>query len=63
MDAVAVLTERILNLRRHLIKNKKDQEKKKVMSYLLPRRTKYMKYLYKTDYELYRHVCKEMRRF
>lgn len=55
---IGCLTEKILNLRAHIIQKYKDQPKKRTMSILLARRQKLMKYLYKTDFELYKHTCK-----
>ncbi|VWU48606.1 mitochondrial ribosomal protein S15 precursor, putative [Hepatocystis sp. ex Piliocolobus tephrosceles] len=54
---IGCLTEKILNLRAHLIQKFKDHPKKRTMSILLARRQKLMKYLYKTDFELYKHTC------
>lgn len=54
---IGCLTEKILNLRAHIIQKCKDHPKKKTMSILLARRQKLMKYLYKTDFEMYKHTC------
>ncbi|CAA9990712.1 ribosomal protein S15, mitochondrial precursor, putative [Plasmodium knowlesi strain H] len=54
---IGCLTEKILNLRAHLILRCKDHPKKRTMSIWLARRQKLMKYLYKTDFELYKHTC------
>lgn len=54
---IGCLTEKILNLRAHIIQKYKDQPRKRTMSILLARRQKLMKYLYKTDFELYKHTC------
>ncbi|CRH02358.1 mitochondrial ribosomal protein S15 precursor, putative [Plasmodium relictum] len=54
---IGCLTEKILNLRAHLIQRCKDHPKKRTMSILLARRQKLMKYLYKTDFDLYKHTC------
>ncbi|ETW34979.1 ribosomal protein S15 [Plasmodium falciparum Tanzania (2000708)] len=54
---IGCLTEKILNLRAHIIQRCKDHSKKRTMSILLARRQKLMKYLYKTDFELYKHTC------
>jgi len=55
--AIATLTEKILNLRAHLLRMPKSASPKKVMSIRLSRRNRLMKALYKSDYKLYKHVC------
>mmetsp|Transcript_124241 Transcript_124241/g.264832 ORF Transcript_124241/g.264832 Transcript_124241/m.264832 type:complete len:341 (-) Transcript_124241:19-1041(-) len=60
---IACLTEKILRLRAHLLRNPKGpghQVAKRSMSMYLTRRVKTMKSLYRADYVLYRHVCSEL---
>merc|ERR1719277_229354 len=60
---IACLTEKILRLRAHLLRNPQGpghQQSKRSMSMYLTRRQKAMKSLYKSDYVLYRHVCTEL---
>uniref|UniRef100_A0A0G4HHR3 Ribosomal protein S15 n=1 Tax=Chromera velia CCMP2878 TaxID=1169474 RepID=A0A0G4HHR3_9ALVE len=58
---IAVYTEQILNLRRHMLQHKRDHEKKMVMTLMLNKRQRAMKALYTNDFELYKHVCKELK--
>ncbi|PFH34918.1 putative 30S ribosomal protein S15 [Besnoitia besnoiti] len=58
---LACLTEKILNVRAHLLKFFRDQQKKKVLSIWISRRHRLMKYLYRVDYDLYKHVCQQLR--
>lgn len=60
--AVACLTEKILNARQHLLRHRKDQAKKRVLSIWISRRHRVMKYLYRTDYDLYKLTCKTLRK-
>ena len=57
---IGILTEKILNLRAHLIKMNKDTHSKRRMAIYLGRRTRLMKKLYATDFPLYQFVCKEL---
>jgi len=60
---MAVLTERILRLRAHLLRKPRDgghQEAKQAHGIALSKRLKAMKTLYKTDFTLYKHVCSEL---
>jgi len=60
---IACLTEKILRMRAHLLRNEGGmghQEAKRVMRMYLTRRQRTMKSLYKSDYTLYVHVCKEL---
>jgi len=57
---IAVLTERILNLRAHLLKHYKHHQVKRSMNIMLARRQRIMKHLYKNDFVLYKHVCTEL---
>ncbi|BAM38906.1 ribosomal protein S15, mitochondrial precursor [Theileria orientalis strain Shintoku] len=55
---LACVSEKILNLRAHLIRNPKDNCRKRAMALLLSRRHKLMKRLYNEDFKLYEHCCK-----
>ncbi|CAD7958123.1 unnamed protein product [Amoebophrya sp. A120] len=57
---IACLTEKILNLRAHMIRTRKDSMARRVMTLLLSRRMKVMKALYKSDFLLYKYVCEEL---
>lgn len=57
---MACLTEKILNVRAHLLKHVRDQQKKKILSIWLSRRQRIMKYLYRVDYDLYKHACETL---
>eukprot|EP00931_Biecheleriopsis_adriatica_P073390 TRINITY_DN47687_c0_g1_i1.p1 TRINITY_DN47687_c0_g1~~TRINITY_DN47687_c0_g1_i1.p1 ORF type:complete len:325 (-),score=41.77 TRINITY_DN47687_c0_g1_i1:52-1026(-) len=60
---IACLTEKIMRVRAHLLrwdKGPAHQEAKRVMRMYLTRRQRTMKSLYKSDYTLYRHTCKEL---
>ncbi|CAE8711188.1 unnamed protein product [Polarella glacialis] len=60
---IACLTEKIMRLRAHLLRNEagpSHQESKRVMRIYLTRRQRTMKSLYKSDYTLYRHTCTEL---
>mmetsp|Transcript_135746 Transcript_135746/g.307137 ORF Transcript_135746/g.307137 Transcript_135746/m.307137 type:complete len:301 (+) Transcript_135746:19-921(+) len=57
---IAIMTEKILNQRVRLIQHPKDHTAKITMHARLPNRQKAMKYLYKTDFEMYQWVCKEL---
>ncbi|CEM32729.1 unnamed protein product [Vitrella brassicaformis CCMP3155] len=59
--SLCFLTEKILNLRRHIIQNPKDHIKKRSMSKFLNRRARVMKCLYKKDFELYKQVCADLK--
>ncbi|RQX67310.1 putative 30S ribosomal protein S15, partial [Toxoplasma gondii CAST] len=58
---LACLTEKILNVRAHLLRHFRDQQKKKVLSIWLSRRHRVMKYLYRVDFNLYKYVCQQLR--
>eukprot|EP00375_Theileria_parva_P003260 XP_765941.1 40S ribosomal protein S15 [Theileria parva strain Muguga] len=51
------VSEKILNLRSHLIRHPRDNSRKRAMSILLSRRHKLMKKLYQQDFKLYQHTC------
>lgn len=60
---IALLTEKILRVRAHLLKWPKKQGHhvaKKALSVRISLRQRVMKSLYKSDYPLYRHVCTEL---
>lgn len=57
---IATLTEKILRLRAHVIKNPKHSVPKRVLSIVLSRRQKTMKSLYRHDWLLYKWVCEEL---
>ncbi|XP_026193159.1 uncharacterized protein LOC34618639 [Cyclospora cayetanensis] len=58
---IACLTENILNARQHLLKHRRDHSKKRILSIWLARRHRAMKYLYRTDYDLYKLTCQILR--
>lgn len=60
---IAVLTEKLMRLRAHLLRNPNrwgHQMAKISMAVKLAKRQKAMKSLYKHDFVLYQHVCKEL---
>jgi small subunit ribosomal protein S15 len=57
---IAILTEKILNLRAHLIVRPKDQHAKGRMAIFLGARTKVMRKLCSSDFPLYQWTCKEL---
>lgn len=60
---IAVLTEKVMRLRAHLLRNPNrwgHVMAKISMSVKLSKRQKAMKSLYKSDFTLYQHVCKEL---
>lgn len=60
---IAVLTEKILRVRAHLLRNPQGnghQVAKRALSMYLSRRQRSMKSLYKSDFVLYKHLCKEL---
>lgn len=60
---IATLTEKILRLRAHLLRNPHGpahQEAKRAMRIRLTKRLRSMKTLYKCDYTLYKHVCENL---
>eukprot|EP00929_Paragymnodinium_shiwhaense_P010517 TRINITY_DN115228_c0_g1_i1.p2 TRINITY_DN115228_c0_g1~~TRINITY_DN115228_c0_g1_i1.p2 ORF type:complete len:347 (+),score=57.24 TRINITY_DN115228_c0_g1_i1:119-1159(+) len=57
---IAILTEKILRLRAHMLRDSFHQYVRRTMSMLLAKRTTVMKKLYKSDFMLYKHVCKEL---
>jgi len=57
---IAMLTEKILRLRAHLLRYHKHHVVKRSMSIFLARRQRVMRSLYRSDFVLYQHVCKEL---
>lgn len=57
---IAVLTEKILRLRAHMLRHPKHLEPKRPIAIRISDRQRAMKALYKADYPLYRHVCQEL---
>ncbi|AFZ80173.1 40S ribosomal protein S15, putative [Theileria equi strain WA] len=57
------ISEKVLNLRAHLIRHPKDNGRKRAMAILLSKRHRLMKRLYNEDFELYQHVCKVLSKF
>eukprot|EP00388_Colpodella_angusta_P001897 GDKJ01005902.1.p1 GENE.GDKJ01005902.1~~GDKJ01005902.1.p1 ORF type:complete len:298 (-),score=47.67 GDKJ01005902.1:191-1045(-) len=55
------LTEKILNLRRHLIENPRDHMRRVTMMVNLGRRSRIMKAFYQKDFYGYQRVCRELR--
>jgi small subunit ribosomal protein S15 len=58
---IGISTEKILNLRAHLIRMNKDTHAKRRIAIYLGRRTRLMKKLYSTDFPMYEYVCKELK--
>jgi len=57
---IATLTEKILRIRTHLLKEYQDHDVKRTMSICISKRQKAMKVLYRNDFPLYKHVCEEL---
>jgi len=57
---IAILTEKVLNLRAHLIQRPKDNMAKSRMQILLGSRMRAMRKLYSEDFPLYEWTCKEL---
>lgn len=57
---IALLTERIVSLTKHLQSNKKDHSSRLGMLKLVGQRRRLLKYLKKTDFERYTKVIKEL---
>lgn len=57
---IALLTERIISLTKHLQSNKKDHSSRLGMLKLVGQRRSLLKYLKKTDFERYTSVIKEL---
>ena len=57
---IAVLTERILNMRQHLLAHPRDSASKQSIAIALGKRTRAMRILYKANTSLYEWVCGEL---
>jgi small subunit ribosomal protein S15 len=57
---IAVLTERILNIRQHLLNNPRDSSSKQSIAIALGKRTRAMRQLYKVNTPLYEWTCAEL---
>uniref|UniRef100_A0A7S0A0C9 Ribosomal protein S15 n=1 Tax=Pyrodinium bahamense TaxID=73915 RepID=A0A7S0A0C9_9DINO len=60
---IAVLTEKVLRVRAHLLRQPKGQGHqvaKRALSMYLSRRQRSMKSLYKSDFALYKHTCSQL---
>lgn len=57
---IALLTERIITLTKHLQSNKKDHSSRLGMLKLVGQRRSLLKYLKKTDFDRYTNVIKEL---
>lgn len=60
-NVVAELTEKILSIRAHTLRQSRERTCLRAMSIALGHRHKLMKALYKRDFELYKYVCKILR--
>jgi len=58
---IAILTEEILNLQRHLSQNKQDKNSKRGLILKVSQRRKLLNYLKKTSYNRYRKIVEELR--
>lgn len=58
---IAILTEEIVNLQEHLIKNKKDKNSKRGLILKLAQRRKILNYLKKSSYTRYRKIIEELK--
>lgn len=59
--SVAELTEKVLSIRAHTLRQPHERTCHRAMSISVGRRHKLMKALYKRDFELYKYVCKVVR--
>jgi small subunit ribosomal protein S15 len=57
---VAVMTEKILNMRQHILQNPRDSSSKQSIAIALGKRTRVMRQLYKVNTPLYEWVCAEL---
>ena len=57
---IAVLTERILNIRQHLLSQPRDSSSKQAVAIAIGKRTRVMRQLYKVNTKLYEWVCAEL---
>jgi len=58
---IALLTEEILNLQRHLSKNKQDKNSKRGLILKVSQRRKLLNYLKKESYHRYRKIVEELK--
>jgi len=58
---IALLTEEILNLQRHLSQNKQDKNSKRGLILKVSQRRKLLNYLKKESYHRYRKIIEELR--
>ena len=58
---IAVLTERILNMRQHLLSQPRDSASKQSVAIAIGKRTRAMRQLYKVNVTLYEWVCSELK--
>ncbi len=57
---IAVLTERILNMRQHLLNFPRDSASKQAIAIAIGKRTRAMRLLYKANTPMYEWVCSEL---
>jgi len=58
---IAILTEEILNLQRHLTQNKQDKNSKRGLILKVAQRRKLLNYLKKESYHRYKKIIEELR--
>jgi len=58
---IAILTEEILNLQRHLTQNKQDKNSKRGLILKIAQRRKLLHYLKKESYHRYKKIIEELR--
>jgi small subunit ribosomal protein S15 len=58
---IAILTEEILNLQKHLSQNKQDKNSKRGLILKISQRRKLLNYLKKESYHRYRKIIEELR--
>jgi small subunit ribosomal protein S15 len=58
---IALLTEEILNLQRHLTQNKQDKNSKRGLILKIVQRRKLLNYLKKESYHRYKKIIEELR--
>jgi len=58
---IAILTEEILNLQRHLTQNKQDKNSKRGLILKIAQRRKLLNYLKKESYHRYKKIIEELR--
>lgn len=57
---IAIITEEIIALTKHMIENKKDKISKAGLYAKVSKRKNLLSYLYRTDIERYREIIKEL---